>query len=91
MNIDFKPAFLRSIKKIIDPELKEAIALSIKSVVDAQTINDIPKLKKLKGKKKKPIYYRIKIDIYRIGLTIENDLVTFAVFKHRKDIYKNFP
>ena len=91
MNTDFKPSFFNSIKKIIDPALKEEIEQVIKSVEDATAKKDIPALKKLKGKKKKPIYYRIKIDGYRIGVTIENDIVTFAIFMPRKDFYRFFP
>ena len=37
------------------------------------------------------IYYRIRIGNYRIGLQIENELVYFVAFDHRKDIYRNFP
>ena len=88
MNTDIKNSFLRDIKKIIDPTLKEQIEQVILSVKEAKTTSDIPELKKLKGYK---IFYRIKVGAYRIGITIENDLVTFFVFMPRKDIYKLFP
>jgi len=90
MNTDFKRSFLNDIKKIKDETLKENIKLLILAVENAKTKNDIPELKKLKGQRK-GIYYRIKIDNYRIGVTIENNLITFVVFKPRKDIYKFFP
>ena len=90
MNTDIKNSFLRDLKKIIDPALKEQVELIILAVEEAQTIRDIPELKKLKGYKN-GIYYRIAVDNYRIGVNIENDLVTFVVFKPRKDIYKFFP
>ena len=90
MNTDFKPRFLRAIKKITDVLLLEVIEQVICSVEEAKTVKDIPELKKLKGYKE-GIYYRIKLGDYRIGVTIENDLVTFVVFRHRKDIYKSFP
>ena len=90
MNTDFKPCFLRAIKKITDVLLLEVIEQVICSVEEAKTVKDIPELRKLKGYKNS-IYYRIKLGDYRIGVTIENDLVTFVVFRHRKDIYKFFP
>ena len=90
MNIDIKNSFWRDLKKIIDPTLKEQVELVILAVDKAQTIKDIPELKKLKGYKN-GIYYRIAVGNYRIGVNIENDLVTFVVFKPRKDIYKFFP
>ena len=88
MNIRFKPLFFRQLKKITDKSLKVDVGQAIQSVKKADENKDIPGLKKLKGYK---IYYRIKVGDYRIGVTIENDLVTFVVFRHRKDIYKVFP
>jgi len=90
MNIDYKPSFLRSIKKITDPAIKEAIEQVIKSICAARTTQDIPELRKLRGYKS-GTFYRIKVDDYRIGVIIDNDIVTLAIFMHRKDIYKFFP
>ncbi|GHV21944.1 hypothetical protein FACS189428_3190 [Clostridia bacterium] len=90
MKDDFKTSFLNDIKKIKDKKLLAKIRDVIKAVESAQTMQDIPDLKKLKGSRK-GIYYRIKIDDYRIGVSIENEMVTFVVFGARKDIYKHFP
>jgi len=90
MNTDFKKSFLNDIKKIKDQELKEEIRRMILRVETAQTLQVIPGLKKLKGYKRN-IYYRITIDNHRMGVTIEGDLVTFVIFRPRKDIYKYFP
>jgi len=68
--------------------LKSSIEDVIAEVEQANTINFIGNLKKLKGYKE---YYRIRVGNYRIGLQIQNDVVTFAAFLHRKDIYKKFP
>ena len=88
MNTNKKPSFFRDIKKIIDPALKEQVEQAILSVENAQSKRDIPELKKLKGYKN---HYRIKIDTYRIGATIENNLATFVIFRARKDFYRYFP
>ena len=90
MNTDFKKSFLNDLKKVKDKMLLNKIKQVIFSVEAAQTMYDIPELKKLKGSSK-GVYYRIKIDNYRIGITIENNEVTFVVLKQRKDIYKLFP
>ncbi|MGI8952418.1 MAG: type II toxin-antitoxin system RelE family toxin [Chitinophagaceae bacterium] len=68
--------------------MKSSIEDVIAEVEQANTINFIGNLKKLKGYKE---YYRIRVGNYRIGLQIQNDVVTFAAFLHRKDIYKKFP
>ena len=88
MNVDYKECFFRSVKKIIDPALKEKVEHVIKSVKAAKTLKDISGLKKLKGEKTS---YRIRLGDYRIGVNIENDMVTFDTFGHRKNIYKKFP
>ena len=90
MNTDFKTSFLNDIKKVKDKSLLPKVEQSILDVEKAEKIQDIPELRKLKGDKKR-ICYRIKIDNYRIGVTIENNMVTFVIFKPRKDIYKFFP
>jgi mRNA interferase RelE/StbE len=90
MNTDFKTSFLNDLKKVKDKTLLPKIEQAILNVESAERIQDIPELKKLKGNKK-GIYYRIKIEGHRAGLTIENNVVTFVVFMPRKDIYKFFP
>ena len=90
MRTDFKKSFENDIKKIKDKVLSEKVKQVILTVETAKTIKDIPELKKLKGSKK-GIYYRITIDNHRIGITIENNMVTFVIFCARKDIYKYFP
>ena len=36
-------------------------------------------------------YYRVKIGDYRIGMTLEEDVVIFVRVLHRKDVYRYFP
>ena len=70
--------------------LKAEIEQAILAVESAATTQDIPNLRKLKGNKK-GIFYRIRVGSHRLGVTIENDVVTFVVCRPRKDIYKFFP
>ena len=90
MNIDTKKSFFRDLKKITDPALKKEIEQIILTVAEAQTIDDIPELKKIKGYRN-GIYFRIKAGSYRIGITIKENLITFKRCLPRKDIYKFFP
>jgi mRNA interferase RelE/StbE len=90
MRTDFKKSFLRDIKKTKEKIVLGKVKQIILAVEQAETMQDIPDLKKLKGSKK-GIYYRIEVDDYRIGITIENELITFVIFDTRKDIYKYFP
>jgi mRNA interferase RelE/StbE len=62
----------------------------ISTVGNSPTIKNIPELRKLKGGTS-GIYYRIRVGAYRIGITIDNEIVTFVRILHRKDIYRHFP
>ena len=90
MNTHFNNSFGRDLKKITDKNLKAEIKQAVLSIKNAQKISDIPELRKLKGYRK-GIYYRIKVGSYRMGVTIEGDLVTFLRCLPRKDFYKYFP
>jgi mRNA interferase RelE/StbE len=84
----FKNQFTKQIEKLRDNNLKAEVRNIIISVEDCNSILEIKNLKKLKGYKS---FYRIRTGDYRIGIKVEDGIVTFAAFDHRKDIYKYFP
>ncbi|MBC7523771.1 MAG: hypothetical protein H7239_04970 [Flavobacterium sp.] len=53
----------------------------------SSSIIEINNIKKLSGYIN---YYGIKIDNYKIGLTLEENCVYLIEFQYRKDIYKKF-
>jgi mRNA interferase RelE/StbE len=81
-------SYIKDLKKIREPSLKRRVAAAIERVEQAENLREMEKMGKLKGGDR---YYRIKVGDYRIGLTVDGDLVTFVRFLHRKDIYKYFP
>ena len=84
----YRTSFERDIKKITDKRLLDSIVETIENIEKSESINDIDNLKKMSGYK---TYYRIKINDYRLGITIDNNIVNIVRFLHRKDIYKLFP
>jgi mRNA interferase RelE/StbE len=90
MNSDFASSFERDLKKIRDAKVLAAVKSAILLVEAADTLQDIPNLKKLKGSKKGDSF-RIKIGDWRIGIIIENQTIVFIACDHRKDIYTHFP
>jgi len=90
MKTDFTKPFDKDVNNIIDVALLEKIEQAILNVEEAPTTREIRELRKLKGFKE-GIFYRIKIGGYRIGVTIEGGLVTFARCLPRKNFYKKFP
>ncbi len=88
MKVEFLAKFLKDIDKLKLAEVKESVINTIEILEAADSLADIPNLKKLKGHK---FAFRIKIGDYRIGVFIEGKTVELARFVHRKDIYKVFP
>jgi len=89
MNVVFDKSFNKSIDKIRDIKVKERIIKIIISVENADNVEIIPQVKKMRGWQN---YYRIKFGDYRIGIELEtNNTIRFIIAAHRKDIYRNFP
>ncbi len=80
--------FEKDTNKINDKSLLKKIATCIINIQNANSLNEIKNLKKLKGF---DLEFRIKIGDYRIGLIIEDNKISLIRFLHRKDIYKFFP
>ncbi|WP_319419182.1 type II toxin-antitoxin system RelE family toxin [Pleurocapsa sp. FMAR1] len=90
MQTDFKNSFLKDIRAIKDKATLNRLEEFINAVEIADSLAQIPNLKKLKGKKNK-LHYRSRIGNYRVGLVIKQDIVAFVRFLHRKEIYRYFP
>jgi mRNA interferase RelE/StbE len=88
MKLAFTKKFLKQIEKIYSQKLKEQVAGIISDAEQADSISEIEGIKKLSGFR---FYYRIRIGDYRIGLYLNKDVLEFAAFDHRKDIYRYFP
>jgi len=88
MKVEFKKSFLKGLKKLKNKNLKNSIADYIIQVESAENTTHIKNLKKLSGY---DVYYRIRVGDYRIGVKVENEVVYFVAFDHRKNIYRTFP
>lgn len=88
MNVRIDKSFEKDIRKIKDKKLLAKIANTIEQVQTVINSDGIKNIKKLKGSNN---YYRIRIGNYRIGISIEGDMVDFIRFLSRKDIYTYFP
>ena len=81
-------SYLRAIKKIKNKEIILDLDLAIQNVEKATNFSEILNVKKLIGFSN---HYRIKVQNYRIGFVLENEVLKLVQFQHRKDIYKKFP
>ena len=88
MQVEFLSQFNKDLDKIRFASIKHAVQRVILRVESAQSLSEIPNIKKLSGHKSA---YRIRIGDYRIGIFIEGKTVEFARVVHRKNIYLVFP
>lgn len=88
MKVGFKRSFVKDLRRVRDKDLEARIKTAIELVEQAQNLQEIQDIKKLRSGDR---YYRIRIADYRVGLVLEGDTVIFVRFLHRKDVYKYFP
>jgi mRNA interferase RelE/StbE len=88
LKVEFKRSFVKDLEGVRDKGLKERVRQTIEEVEEAQTLQEIGDVRKLRSGEQ---YYRIRIGDYRFGLVLEGDRVIFVRFLHRKDIYRYFP
>ncbi len=88
MIIEITRKFKKQVEACKDTSIRAQVGKTLEDTIAASKPSDIKHLKKLKGAKN---CFRIKLDNYRIGLKIQNDVIIFAAFDHRADIYKYFP
>jgi mRNA interferase RelE/StbE len=88
VNVEFKDSFLKDLRGTKDKALLRRVSELIEAVEQADGLDEVGNLKRLKGGGN---YYRVRLGDYRVGLSVENDVVTFVRFLNRKDIYRYFP
>lgn len=89
MRVQFTKSFAKDLREHRkNRELLGQIQKIIEYVEQAEAVIELTNLKQLKAEGR---YFRIRTGDYRIGITIEDDLVTFVRALHRKEIYRFFP
>ncbi len=81
--------FEKLVYKIKDATIKKRLKAIIIKVEKASSLSEIHNIKPITGH---PGFYRIKLGGYRIGISLENDVVWFLYFGKRNEAtYKRFP
>ena len=88
MEVIINEKFTTALRKLKNPQVDRQVLDIVENVLSAQSLRDIRQIKKLKGSKSA---YRIRVQDYRIGIIVENDVVEFIDIGHRKNIYNRFP
>lgn len=88
MEVIFLRSFLTDIKKINDKKLKSNIKDFIIELENADNLDELQSVKKLKGYS---TAFRWRIGDYRLGFYKDENIIELSRFKKRNDIYKVFP
>lgn len=88
MKVVFLNSFKKDLQKLTNTKLKAQIKEAILSAENAENINQLKSVKKMKGH---PFAYRLRIGDYRLGFYLEEDTLIMTRFLKRNDIYKVFP
>ena len=88
MKVRFKASFAKDLRALDDKSLRERIKALIATVESAQTLAEVPNLKKLRGA---GAFYRARIGDYRVGMAEEEDAIVFVRVLHRREVYRYFP
>lgn len=88
MKVEFRKSFEKDLSKIRDKELLVRVKAVIEDVENTDSLLDISNIKKLKADRD---YYRIRVGDYRVGLTQDEEMMTFVRVLHRKEMYRYFP
>lgn len=88
MKTTFAASFERDLRRIQERRIRQAVLEIIGKVEAASHPGEIAGLKKLRADGD---YFRLRIGDYRLGFTIEGDVVRFVRLLHRSEIYRYFP
>jgi mRNA interferase RelE/StbE len=88
MELEFRDAFLKDLKRIKDAAMRKKVAAVISDAKNIASLLELKNVKKLEGN---VAYYRIRIGDYRIGVKLQEKTLVFMRCLNRKDIYRYFP
>lgn len=89
MKTEYLPNFLQDLKALKSSQGIESIKLLVfEEIPNCSDVDEIRNLRKLRDADNA---YRVRVGDYRIGLFIEDEMITFSRVLHRKEIYRYFP
>ena len=89
MNVTYRQAFLRDLKRIKNHDIYQKIfELAFVTLPRVESLKEISGIKALQGQTKR---FRIRIGDYRIGIESAGDSVELMRVLHRRKFYRYFP
>jgi mRNA interferase RelE/StbE len=75
VKVEFRKSFEKDLSKLKDQSLLDRIRAVIEEAESAESLLTVKNVKKLESDEN---YYRVRVGNYRIGLTYEEDTITFV-------------
>jgi mRNA interferase RelE/StbE len=88
MQVCYSKKFLKQLAGIPSASRSKIEAFVFNDIVAATSITELGKVEKMQGYEN---FYKVIFGQYRLGLVIENGVITVKTVMHRKEIYKFFP
>ncbi|MGE6220762.1 type II toxin-antitoxin system RelE family toxin [Nubsella zeaxanthinifaciens] len=88
MVVQYNKKFLKDLSSLPKKDRERIENFVFEEISRHQNSAEINKLEKLSGYQH---YYKIRFGNYRLGVKLEDEILTFERVLHRKEIYKLFP
>ena len=88
MEIEYSTSFARDLRRVRNAEMRRRVLRFIEELETASTLTEINSVRRLAGEGG---YYRARIGDYRLGISVEDNVVVLVRFLHRSEIYRFFP
>jgi mRNA interferase RelE/StbE len=88
MEVRYSKKFLKQLSDVPSETRVKIEAFVFDELISASSIPSLGKVEKMQGYHG---FYKVRFGNYRVGLAIENEVITVKTVMHRREIYKFFP
>ncbi|NOT85895.1 MAG: type II toxin-antitoxin system RelE/ParE family toxin [Methylococcaceae bacterium] len=88
MEVRYSKKFFKQLAEIPSDSRSKIEAFVFSDIVTVTSIAELGKIEKMQGYDG---FYKVRFGQYRLGLVIENGVITVKTVMHRREIYKFFP
>ena len=87
MKLEYKAAFALDLRRARNLELLRRLDRILDELKAASTIEEVRGVRRMVGRSNS---FRIRVGSYRLGITVEGDVVTLVRFLPRDEVYRHF-
>jgi mRNA interferase RelE/StbE len=88
MKVEYSKKFLKQLAEVPRDIRSRIENFVFDELVSTSSIYEMGKIEKMKGYDG---FYKVRFGNYRLGLVIENEMISVKTVMHRREIYKFFP